>query len=53
MLKQSQNLTNLEILSEESMSKTPAKIFGWFATIPTTYPASLAKPTIAFWAKPS
>src|SRR3989338_6893710 len=44
ILKQSQNLTNLEILSEELISKQPANTFGWLATIPTTLPLSLANP---------
>ena len=48
MLKQSQNLTNLAILSEQFMSKQPARTFGWLATTPTTLLFNLPKPTTAF-----
>ena len=48
MLNESQNLMNLAALFEESMSSAPARLSGWFATIPTTLPFNLAYPTITF-----
>ena len=48
MLKQSQNLTNLAILSEEFISRQPASTFGWLAAIPTEFPLSLANPITIF-----
>ena len=48
MLKQSQNLINLVALSQELISRTPAKTSGLFAIIPTELPSNLAKPIMMF-----
>ena len=50
MLKASQKRTKRAALRDESMSSTPARYSGWFATIPTLRPASRAKPMTMFWA---
>jgi hypothetical protein len=51
MLKESQNLTNLAAFTEASISKQPAKFYGWFPTIPTTCPSTSPKPVRMFFAK--
>ncbi len=48
ILNASQNLINLAPLTEALISKTPANIEGWFATIPTEMPPILPNPTIKF-----
>ena len=50
MLKASQKRTKRAALIDASMSSTPASALGWLPTIPTTWPASRAKPTTMFWA---
>jgi len=44
MLNASQNLINLDALSEEFISNTPAMWLGLFATTPTTLPSNLPNP---------
>ena len=50
MLKASQNLMNLAALFDESMSSAPARLSGWFATMPITFPFNLAYPITIFGA---
>ena len=50
MLKASQKRTNRAALRDALISSTPARIFGWFATIPTERPFMCAKPTMMFLA---
>ncbi len=50
-LKASHSSTKREILSAESISSTPARYCGCCATIPTAWPSSRAKPTMALRAK--
>ena len=45
MLKASQNRTKRAPLTEASMSSTPARCIGWFATTPTGRPARRMNPT--------
>ena len=45
MLNASQNRTNRAPFTEASMSSTPARCAGWFATTPTGRPSSRANPT--------
>lgn len=51
MLKQSQKRMKRAALSEASMSSTPAKKAGLFATMPTGRPPSRANPITTFLAK--
>jgi len=44
---------NLAPFVEESISSTPARTFGWLATIPIVFPFSLAKPVTRFAANNS
>src|SRR5206468_9628660 len=44
MLKQSQKRTKRAALTEASMSRTPARKAGWFATMPIERPPRRAKP---------
>ena len=46
MLKALQSQMKRAALSAESGKSTPPLTFGWFATIPTTRPASRARPTM-------
>jgi hypothetical protein len=43
MLKQSQKRTNRAALTEASMSRQPARCFGWLATTPTERPPTRAR----------
>ena len=52
-LNESQNRMKRAALFDESMSSAPASTIGWFATIPTTFPFSLPKPTTMFAANNS
>jgi len=49
-LKASQNRTKRAALTDELMSKTPARWAGWLATMPTGFPPKRTNPTIIFWA---
>ncbi len=51
MLNELRNFINLPTLSEESISKHPARKRGWFATIPTFSPKNLEKPITMFLAQ--
>ena len=46
MLKASQVRTKRAAFSEESMSRTPARMAGWLPTMPTTRPSMRAKPQV-------
>ena len=48
MLNASHVLMNLAALIEASISKHPARTFGWLATIPTVLPSNLAYPMMMF-----
>src|SRR5699024_5396601 len=50
ILKESQKRINRAILSLESISRLPAKYFGWLQTSPTVCPLIFAKPTTTFLA---
>ena len=50
MLNASQKRTNLAAFLDELLSSTPARTFGWLATIPTDCPLKRAKPTTMFLA---
>ena len=51
MLKASQKRTKRAALREALQSSTPARNFGWLATIPTDCPLKRAKPIMIFLAK--
>ena len=51
MLNASQKRTKRAALREAFMSSTPARIFGWFATMPTERPFMCANPTMMFFAQ--
>ncbi len=50
-LKASQKRTKRAPFTDASMSRTPARWSGWFATTPTGRPPSRAKPTMMFLAQ--
>ena len=53
MLKESQKRTKRAILSEASMSSTPASTSAWLPMMPTVSPLMRLKPIIAFGANSS
>ena len=51
MLNASQNRTKRDAFSDASMSRVPARTFGWLAITPTLRPSRRAKPVTMFIAQ--